>query len=293
MASFDKAAMADKLAKVNSSQGSIETISTYCLFQRKKCAAIVALWAAQLSKSSAQQKLALLYVANDIIQKSRKKGPEYTNEFYRVMARALRATLKGADEKLQGRVARIVNIWQERGIFGSHLAELRGQLGDLLPPPPAAVKQKAAQGGATGTPAAGAAAEGAEAGQAAPGESEHVAAVVAAAAAVDSARVGDEEQARITTVLEPALEAPTTSKCAKASEAVQAFKAKLEALLEAQTAYDAALEAALKASKEAAEAHRGDLANAEEALEALQAAADGEVPSDDDGQPDPKRQRAE
>lgn len=62
-------------------------ISTYCLFQRKNCAVIVALWERQLGKADATQQLALLYLANDIIQKSRKKGPEYTNEFFKVRPR--------------------------------------------------------------------------------------------------------------------------------------------------------------------------------------------------------------
>ena len=65
-------------------------ISNYCLFHRKKHnATIVALWERQLGKADAAQKLALLYAANDIIQKSRKKGPEYTNEFFKVRSRQL------------------------------------------------------------------------------------------------------------------------------------------------------------------------------------------------------------
>ena len=44
----------------------------------------------------------MLYLANDILQNSRKKGPEFVNEFYRALPRALQHMLKHGDEKVCG-----------------------------------------------------------------------------------------------------------------------------------------------------------------------------------------------
>ena len=44
-----------------------------------------------------QKKLALLYLANDVLQNSRKKGPQYVQEFYRALPKALKHVVKHGD----------------------------------------------------------------------------------------------------------------------------------------------------------------------------------------------------
>lgn len=46
------------------------------------------------------RKLALLYVANDILQNSRKKGPEFVAPFYHPIIRAIKHILKHGDDKV-------------------------------------------------------------------------------------------------------------------------------------------------------------------------------------------------
>jgi CID domain len=63
---------------------------------------IVATWEAEFGKQGPMlRKLALLYVANDILQNSRKKGPEFVAPFYHPIIRAARHILKHGDEKVQ------------------------------------------------------------------------------------------------------------------------------------------------------------------------------------------------
>lgn len=77
------------------------------------------------------KKLTFIYLANDVIQNSRKKGPEFRNEFAPILAPALKIMAQTAsDEKTIQRIERILNIWDERKIFDSkQIAEFRGSLG--------------------------------------------------------------------------------------------------------------------------------------------------------------------
>ena len=62
---------------------------------------IVITWEAEFAKApNMQKKLAMVYLANDILQNSRKKGPEFVNEFYRTLPRALQHMLKHGDDKV-------------------------------------------------------------------------------------------------------------------------------------------------------------------------------------------------
>jgi regulator of Ty1 transposition protein 103 len=64
---------------------------------------IVVTWETEFAKApNMQKKLAMLYLANDILQNSRKKGPEFVNEFYRALPRALHHMLKHGDDKVRG-----------------------------------------------------------------------------------------------------------------------------------------------------------------------------------------------
>lgn len=50
---------------------------------------------------------------------SRKKGPEFVVEFYKVLPRALRHFLSKADDKSKSSVNKVIKVWEERRVFGS------------------------------------------------------------------------------------------------------------------------------------------------------------------------------
>lgn len=62
------------------------------------------------------RKLTFMYLANDVIQNSKKKGPEFGKEFETVLPKAFEH-MKGFDEKTRERLNRLLQIWEERGVY--------------------------------------------------------------------------------------------------------------------------------------------------------------------------------
>lgn len=60
-----------------------------------------------------------MYLANDVIQNSKKKGPEYGREFLKVLPKAFQhiGECCASDEKTNASLARILSIWEERGVY--------------------------------------------------------------------------------------------------------------------------------------------------------------------------------
>ena len=89
MSGFSVEALERKLAELNNSQQMIQTLSLWLIHYRKHCKTAVQTWIKFLrSQRTVGKKLTLLYLANDVIQNSRKKGPEYMNEFAAVLRHA-------------------------------------------------------------------------------------------------------------------------------------------------------------------------------------------------------------
>ena len=63
---------------------------------------VVATWSAEFAKApNLQKRLAMVFVANDILQNSRKKGPQFVNEFHPILPGALQHLVKHGDDKVQ------------------------------------------------------------------------------------------------------------------------------------------------------------------------------------------------
>ncbi|KAL2246727.1 UNVERIFIED_CONTAM: Regulation of nuclear pre-mRNA domain-containing protein 1B [Sesamum indicum] len=120
---FNPQILADKLVKLNSSQQSIETLSHWCIFHMNKATQVVETWDRQFHCAPREQRLAFLYLANDIIQNSRRKGAEFVAEFWKVLPDCLRDVIENGDEFGRNAALRLISIWEERKVFGS-----RGQI---------------------------------------------------------------------------------------------------------------------------------------------------------------------
>uniref|UniRef100_A0A6V7QV88 CID domain-containing protein n=1 Tax=Ananas comosus var. bracteatus TaxID=296719 RepID=A0A6V7QV88_ANACO len=121
--SFNGQILVDKLAKLNNSQQSIETLSHWCIFHRNKAKQVVETWERQFHCAPRDRRVSFLYLANDILQNSRRKGMEFISEFWRVLPGALNDVLNNGGEFGRNTVKRLVAIWEERKVFGS-----RGQI---------------------------------------------------------------------------------------------------------------------------------------------------------------------
>lgn len=116
---FNPQILVDKLAKLNMSQQSIETLSHWCIFHMNKAKLVVETWERQFHSSPREQRLAFLYLANDILQNSRRKGAEFVAEFWRVLPEALRDVIRNGDDFGRNAARRLISIWDERKVFGS------------------------------------------------------------------------------------------------------------------------------------------------------------------------------
>lgn len=66
-----------------------------------------------------------MYLANDVIQNSKKKGPEYGKEFGKILKNAFTHIGETclSDDKTLGSLGRILKIWEDRGVYDEKLIE--------------------------------------------------------------------------------------------------------------------------------------------------------------------------
>ncbi|OUZ99859.1 Peptidase C1A [Macleaya cordata] len=97
----------------------------------KKAKQIVGTWDRQFDCSPQEQRLSFLYLANDILQNSRRKDPEFVDVFLKVLPNAIGDVSQNGDEFGRNAALRMIGIWEERSIFGSHgkilMEELMGR----------------------------------------------------------------------------------------------------------------------------------------------------------------------
>ncbi|KAL2335146.1 hypothetical protein Fmac_016359 [Flemingia macrophylla] len=115
---YDVKILAEKLLKLNNSQQSIESLSRLCVSHRKRAKEIVETWDKLFSSSQKEQRISFLYLANDILQNSRRSGSEFVNEFWKVLPAALKHVYD-SDERGKNAVTRLLDVWEERKVFGS------------------------------------------------------------------------------------------------------------------------------------------------------------------------------
>ncbi|KAK6924130.1 CID domain [Dillenia turbinata] len=132
---FSEQILADKLSKLNSTQQCIETLSHWCIFHRSKAELVVTTWDKQFHASEMAQKVPLLYLANDILQNSKRKGNEFVNEFWKVLPTALKDVIDKGDDHGKNVVSRLVDIWEQRRVFGSRKSLKDIMFGEEAPPP--------------------------------------------------------------------------------------------------------------------------------------------------------------
>ncbi|KAJ8919894.1 hypothetical protein NQ315_006423 [Exocentrus adspersus] len=131
---FTETAFIKKLGELNNSSQSIQTMSLWLIHHRKHYSTVVKIWIRELIKAKESKKLTFMYLANDVIQNSRKKGPEYGEEFGKHLKKAFEH-MSRSDEKTKNSLDRLLTIWNDRGIYDSVLiSEFKRSLGKDEPP---------------------------------------------------------------------------------------------------------------------------------------------------------------
>lgn len=85
-------------------------LSRWCITHRKKAKQIVETWDKSFNSSQKEQRVSFLYLANDILQNSRRKGSEFVNEFWKVLPAALKHVYDNGDEYGKKAVTRLVGF---------------------------------------------------------------------------------------------------------------------------------------------------------------------------------------
>ncbi|KAI4493930.1 hypothetical protein M0804_002106 [Polistes exclamans] len=121
---FDVELFERRLHTLKDSQESIQSLSTWCLERRQHHKKIVATWLQVLKKVKVEHRLTLFYLANDVIQYSKRKNFEFVESWGTTLQRA---TTMVRDEKVKHRILRIFKIWDQRQVYDEEfLADLSG-----------------------------------------------------------------------------------------------------------------------------------------------------------------------
>ncbi|XP_026316179.1 uncharacterized protein LOC113227459 isoform X2 [Hyposmocoma kahamanoa] len=123
---FNTLAFEKKLMQLQGTQESIQSLSTWCLKQREHHKKIVSSWLNVLKRVKVEQRLVLFYLANDVIQYSKRKNYEFVESWGLNLQKA---TPLVRDEKVRPKILRIFKIWEQRGVYDDEfLSDLTGLL---------------------------------------------------------------------------------------------------------------------------------------------------------------------
>uniref|UniRef100_UPI00358F1253 regulation of nuclear pre-mRNA domain-containing protein 1B-like n=1 Tax=Myxine glutinosa TaxID=7769 RepID=UPI00358F1253 len=123
MSVFSEAALEKKLAELSNSQQSVQTLALWLIHHRKHSRSVVSVWYKELRKAKSTRKLTFIYLANDAIQNSKRKGPEFTRDFAPFLIDGFRHVAKGADDCVRRSLDRVLQIWQERVVYEAEFLE--------------------------------------------------------------------------------------------------------------------------------------------------------------------------
>ncbi|KAI9584012.1 regulation of nuclear pre-mRNA domain-containing protein 2 isoform X1 [Glossina fuscipes] len=128
---FDVDLFETRLEALKDTQDGIQQMSAWCLQQRGHHKKIVAAWLNVFKRVRVEHRLILFYLANDVIQYSKRKRYEFVESWATALQKA---TTMVRDEKVKNKILRIFNIWEQREIYTEeYLSDLCGLL-NISPP---------------------------------------------------------------------------------------------------------------------------------------------------------------
>ncbi|XP_063222834.1 mucin-2-like [Bacillus rossius redtenbacheri] len=126
MTAFNEHQFEKKLQYLKDSQESIQSLSSWCLQHRQHHKKIVSSWLRVMKKVKVEHRLTLFYLANDVIQYSKRKSYEFVESWGTALQRA---TPMVREEKVKHKILRIFKIWNDRGVYDdSFVSDLCGLL---------------------------------------------------------------------------------------------------------------------------------------------------------------------
>jgi len=147
MSVFTEQVLIDKLSHMSNSQQSIETLSHWILYHRKHVDKSVKVWEKEIFKAPPERKILFLYLANHVMQSSRKKGNDFIQAFSKIIKPCILHVYR--DGNSQKEVMRVLDLWKERNVLSLNFVEdikrsLSGQHQSQTPIPPRVEPQNVA-----------------------------------------------------------------------------------------------------------------------------------------------------
>lgn len=113
-----------KLNELRDSQKEIQSISAWLVHHRAHSRSVIKVWYKNFKSISKNRKLTFMYLANDVVQNSRRKGPEYTKEFGTILLKVFHhLSGVGLEDKTRLSLGRLITIWGERHLFEKPLLQ--------------------------------------------------------------------------------------------------------------------------------------------------------------------------
>lgn len=78
------------------------------MFHRENAEKVVQTWATQFHTKDMEHKILFLYIANDILQNSKRNGHEFVSEFWKVLPASLKDVFENGDDHAKNLVSRLV-----------------------------------------------------------------------------------------------------------------------------------------------------------------------------------------
>ncbi|KAL3289108.1 hypothetical protein HHI36_003549 [Cryptolaemus montrouzieri] len=103
-----------KLTSLKDSQESINSCCQWCLSNRQHHKKIVNSWLNVLKRVKVEHRLILFYLANDVIQYSKRRKYEYVESWGTALQKA---TTLVRDDRVKQKILRIFKIWEDRGVY--------------------------------------------------------------------------------------------------------------------------------------------------------------------------------
>lgn len=86
-------------------------LSHWCIFHQSKAELVVGTWDKQFHNSEKGKRVPLLYLANDILQNSKRKGNEFVTEFWKVLPKSLKDVLDKGEDHEKRVASRLVSLF--------------------------------------------------------------------------------------------------------------------------------------------------------------------------------------
>lgn len=126
--SFSASGLVSKLDALTATQDSITSTAQWVLFYRRHAKVIVESWC-EYVESHPKKSLALLYLANDVVQQAKarakakaKEGSGVVEEgfvdgFGKVLPKVINEVYSSSSPDNKERIVKLVKVWKDRGIF--------------------------------------------------------------------------------------------------------------------------------------------------------------------------------